>query len=1067
MFPISSLQRHRPGIGSVGLCAALFILSFPGAYGQMDTALLVGRVTDASGLVIAQARVDLIDLDRGTKIRVLTNKAGLYVFSALKPSHYRIEVSVPGYRMASAALKLFVQDDTQQNFRLIAGTPQQPVIVGGGGTPLGTTGAVGTVIDQPLVWQLPLNGRSFQTLFQLTPGVVIAPTTFASQGQFSVNGQRTNTNYFIVDGTSANVAIAAGVNPGQSAGGSLPAVTAFGGTNGLVSTDDVQEFAVLTSSYAPELGRTPGAQVSIVTRSGTNEFHGEIFDYIRNDAFDANDWFANRDNLKRAALRQNDYGIVFGGPILKSESFFFLSYEGLRLRQPASTESDVPSLAARDSAPASIQPFLNAYPLPNGADEGNGLARATYAFSNPSSLDAVSLRIDHHASEYLSMFARYDYSNSDRKQRGAAINSLSTVTDTRFGLQTLTAGLNYRASSQLINDVRFNWSKSSVSGRDQLDDFGGALPLRPELVFASPFKEEDSLFQFAPATNARNRQLTFGRDAANRQIQINVIDNLSYQIGNHLPKAGLDLRSSSSRTAPALYVQQTAFADTQAVINVKSAFTAVAANVPVHSTFWNYSAYLQDAWKVSHRLVANYGVRWDYSPAPTGRGDNGQQPFAIENINDLPALSFAPTGTPIYHSTSDNFAPRLGFAYELRSSSRTESIIKSGAGMFYDLGNGPAGNAFGGTTFPFSAVKLLFGVPFPLGRLDALPPALPATRPFPAVAAFPSVLKLPYIWQWNFALQQSLGTEQTLNVDYLGSSGHSLLRTEDYFGGMAGVPLAFTQILFTNNAGYSNYNALQVRFIRRAGSSAHIIASYSFSHSFDNVSTDSIFNGIPGQFLNTSLDYGSSDFDTRHTATLGAAYAPKFEGNSHGLNMLLGNWAIDLIAMIHSSPPVNVTVSRNIGFGVYDFRPDLIPGIALYVDDPSAPGGHRLNPLALSVPTSQQQGSLRRNAFRGFPLVQADLAAQRNFKLTRRLSIKARVEAFNLFNHPSFSPEQGEMGTIDSTGKLHPQVGFGLSQATLATGLAGSRLGAFGSGFSPLYQIGGARSLQLALKVGF
>jgi hypothetical protein len=1033
----------------------------------MDTALLVGRVADSSGTVIVKARVELVDVDRNTKDKVQTNKSGLYVFSAIRPSHYRIEVSALGYKSASATLTVFVQDDIQQNFRLAAGSPLESVTIQTNGTPVQTTGAVGTVVEQTLVRELPLNGRSFQTLFQLTPGVVIAPTSFASQGQFSVNGQRTNTNYFIIDGTSGNVAIAAGVNPGQSAGGSLPAVTAFGGTNSLVSTDDVQEFAVLTSSYSSEFGRMPGAQISIVTRSGTNEFHGEVFDYIRNDAFDASDWFANRDNLKRAALRQNDYGGVFGGPILKDSTFFFTSYEGIRLRQPTSTESDVPSLAARKSAPPSMKPFFDAYPLPKGPDEGNGLARATYAFSDPSGLDAVSLRIDHHLGESLSIFGRYDYSTSDRKQRGAGINSLSTVTDTHFGLQTLTTGVTSRASSTFINDLRFNWSRSSASSHDRLDGFGGAVPLRSDMAFPPSFSEENSIFQFVAAINTRNRQLTLGRDVANVQRQINVVDNLSYQIRSHLLKAGLDFRRASPQTAPAVYMQQAAFADIQAALNLRSVFIAVVASVPVHSTFRNYSVYSQDAWKVADRLSVTYGVRWDYNPAPSGRGDNGQQPFAIENINNVPSLSLAPSGTPIYHSTLNNFAPRLGFACEVRRSSTTESIITAGAGMFYDLGNGPAGNAFGGTTFPFSAQKLFFGLPFPLSQEDASPPSIPALPPFRTVVAFPSLLKIPYVWHWNLGLQQSLGPNQTVHISYVGASGHSLLRTEEYVGGVAGVPQSFTQVLFSNNAGYSNYNALQVRLARRATAGAHIIASYSFSHSFDNVSTDSIFTGIPGQFLNPRVDYGPSDFDVRHTATLGVDYTPKFGGNSHALNTLLSNWAIDPIAMIHSPPAVNVTVSRDLGFGVYDFRPDVVPGIPMYVDDPSAPGGRRFNPLAVSVPNAQQQGSLRRNVFRGFPLFQVDLAVQRTFRITERISIKGRVEAFNLFNHPNFSPESGEMGTLDSSGRLLPQSGFGLSQATLAQGLAGGQLGTFGSGFSPLYQIGGARSLQLVLKIGF
>jgi hypothetical protein len=193
---------------------------------------------------------------------------------------------------------------------------------------------VGTVVDRNFVENLPLNGRSFQSLFELTPGVVMTRATFNEQGQFSVNGQRANANYFMVDGVSANIGVSAGAAPGQSAAGSLPALTALGTTNNLVSVDALEEFRILTSSYAPEFGRTPGAQISITTRSGSNKFSGTIFNYFRNDALDANDWFANNRGLKRAAIRQNDFGGVLGGPIARDHAFFFFSYEGLRLRQP-------------------------------------------------------------------------------------------------------------------------------------------------------------------------------------------------------------------------------------------------------------------------------------------------------------------------------------------------------------------------------------------------------------------------------------------------------------------------------------------------------------------------------------------------------------------------------------------------------------------------------------------------------------------------------------------------------------------------------------------------------------
>jgi hypothetical protein len=588
------------------------------------------------------------------------------------------------------------------------------------------------------------------------------------------------------------------------------------------------------------------------------------------------------------------------------------------------------------------------------------------------------------------------------------------------------------------------------------------VPFGPEIALPAQFNEKNSLFQFLPAVSARIRQLTLGRDVANLQTQINVVDNVSYQIQNHLFKGGLDFRRLSPRTSPAVYVQQVAFSDIQSVLSSRSAFVALAANIPVSSTFTNYSAYLQDAWKVTDRGSFTYGLRWDHNPAPTGQGANGQQPLAIANINNLPVLSLAPPGTPIYRSSTSNFAPRFGLAYAMRRSSGTDSIVKAGAGMFYDLGNGPAGNALDGTSFPFSALKLLFGAPFPLSSVDASPPPVPSAPPFRTVVAFPSDLKIPYTWQWNLTVQQSLGEKQTLTIGYLGASGHSLLRSEEYVGGVAQVPDAFTQVLFANNAGYSNYNALQIQFVRRASVGPHVIASYSLSHSFDNVSTDSVFTGIPGQFLNPSVDYGSSDFDIRHTATLGLDYSPNLECNSVALDTLFRHWTADSIIIIRSSPPVNVTVSRDIGFGTYDFRPDIIPGVAMYVDDPVAPGRRRFNPLALSVPSFRQQGTLGRNVFRGFPLFQMDLAVERKFRTTERISIKVRAEAFNLFNHPSFAPESGEMGTIDSSGRFFPQNGFGLSQATLGQGL-----GALGTGFSPLYQIGGARSLQLALKIGF
>ena len=197
--------------------------------------------------------------------------------------------------------------------------------------------AVSTVVDRQFAENLPLNGRSFQTLIQLTPGVVLTTSSYASDGQFSVNGQRADSNYWMVDGVSANIGVSSSSAATDTLSGSLGGFSAQGGTNSLVSVDAMQEFRIQTSTFAPEFGRTPGGQISIVTRSGTNQFHGTAFDYFRNDVLDANNWFNGTSTtppLPKAEERQNDFGGTFGGPIIKDRTFFFFSYEGLRLRLP-------------------------------------------------------------------------------------------------------------------------------------------------------------------------------------------------------------------------------------------------------------------------------------------------------------------------------------------------------------------------------------------------------------------------------------------------------------------------------------------------------------------------------------------------------------------------------------------------------------------------------------------------------------------------------------------------------------------------------------------------------------
>jgi hypothetical protein len=709
-----------------------------------------------------------------------------------------------------------------------------------------------------------------------------------------------------------------------------------------------------------------------------------------------------------------------------------------------------------------MQPFLNAYPKPTGPDQPSGLARAVYGISNPSTLNAASIRLDHRFTQSLSIFGRYDHSPSETGTRGSGGMALNDTTLTKLSLETVTLGATYFARPTISNEFRFNWSRSSASSAFQIDNFGGAVPFSAGSVLPTGFTANNAAFGILPDFTAQNIFLEVGRNTANRLKQVNVVDNISLQKGGHFIKTGVDFRSLTPTFAPATYLQGDFFFNMASAVADSALLAEVFSAATVRSTFRNYSAYAQDAWKINSRLTVTYGVRWDYNPTPSGRGSNGLAPYSVTGITNPSNLALAPAGTPIYHATRDNFAPRLGLAYQIHSTPGRESVLKAGVGVFYDLGNGPVGQAFG-FSFPFEATKLLFSPTFPLSSNDASPPAIAATPPFQApIWTFPATLKLPYTYQWNLSLEQALGTSQTLNVGYLGSLGRHLIRTDGFSGSALPPDFQTTNVLYSYNGGYSDYNAVQIQFKRQTAKGLDVLGSYTFSHALDNVSSD--IDAQPGVFLNPRIDYSSSDFDIRHAASVALDYETPALGGSRLARRLLANWGFDPMLTARSAPVVNPFIVWDRGVGSYLLRPDLVPGVPLYLHGSTFPGAIAINPNALSVPGMMRQGDLGRNYFRGFSLVQADLSVRRSFRLTERVSLQARVEAFNLLNHPNYSPEANQMGTVPQGGTFIPRNGFGISQSVLSQGLS---RGSFGSGFNPLYQIGGPRSLQLAAKLEF
>src|SRR5262249_30133056 len=366
----------------------------------------------------------------------------------------------------------------------------------------------------------------------LTPGVALTSAIFDDQGQFSVNGQRADANYFTVDGVSANFGVTGYIVMAQTASGTLPALSASGGTNSLVSVDAMQEFRIQTSSFAPEFGRTPGGQISIVTRSGTNAFHGTLFEYLRNDRLDARDWFVNFNGLAKPAERQNDLGGVLGGPVIKNKTFFFFSYEGLRLRQPVTQQSVVPDSGLRQEAPASIRPYLNAFPVANAAALGPGLAQFNAAYTNPSSLNAYSIRVDHGINSRLNLFGRYTSSPPSLDQRSPPLAGpvLSLTQSLSSSVQTGTAGFTALITPRISNEVRANYSNHRVGSRFALDNFGGALSLPDSLLFPPGTSSTSGLFVlYIGGVGAYDQ----GKLGIAEQRQVNFVNNLSAATGGH------------------------------------------------------------------------------------------------------------------------------------------------------------------------------------------------------------------------------------------------------------------------------------------------------------------------------------------------------------------------------------------------------------------------------------------------------------------------------------------------------------------------------------------------------
>jgi hypothetical protein len=1053
------------------LCRSLFatlLLALPSVLlAQSTSASLTGLVDDPSKALIPGATITAINTQTGEKASTMTNKEGQYVLPGLNPGTYRIEVDKPGFKgIIEAGLTLHVQDAVQINFHMALGSSSETVTVNASQININTTdGTVSTVIDQSYIANMPLNGRSFQDLILLTPGVVTNTPQAASSpgqtGEFSVNGQRTEENYYTVDGVSANVGVpngSASVFLAAGFSGSLPPSTALGTTQGLTNVDALQEFRVQSSSYSAEYGRNPGGQFAFETKSGTSQPHGSLFDYMRNGAFDSADWFNGYFDIPYPEIHQNDFGGTFGAPVFiprfyekKDKTFFFVSFEGLRLLSPQPAAiTYVPDMVARTTSAQALQPVLNAFTVANGVDLGGDVAEYIGSWSNPSQIDSTSVRLDHALNDKTRLFFRFSGSDSYAEARpsgnGGFPTNPSNPSKSYYALRTYTLGENSAFSKNRANELRVNYTSNAANSVTYLDGFGGAIPVNMEQA-AGLLPLGQGSVTFYDFANP-NYGLALNTAAVpSSQTQLNLVDTVSLVLGAHSVRFGVDYR----RLMPYQVFPRGGFwfYDTYAQLQTNTGDAESFDYLPYHGLYTNFSAYAQDEWRATNRLNLSFGIRWDLNPPPGVT--SGLMPYALTGLDNPNTVTLAPYGTPLWHTTWFNLAPRLGAAYRLHTSPGRETVLRAGGGLFFDTAQqlGSAGADIGPGTASYSAF-----LPGDYPELPQTPPITnPPTPPYAGnLYAFDPHLQMPYTLQWNASLQQALGSNQSLTMSYVGSHAARLLETNQV--NPTDNP-DLNQYLLIGNGNSADYNSLQVQFQRKLSAGLTALASYTWSHCLDYGSTNIAYGYIRG----------NCSSDVRNNFNAAISYdVPSFAEN-RTFNALLSHWGVDNRVTARTAFPVDVGGDEVIGpyQQTYIQGISFVPGQPIYIyganctsvflaiqgvlPGQSCPGGRGINPNAF-VQVNGSYGDVPRDSIRGFGAVELDTAVRRQFPIHERLALQFRAEAFNVLNHPNF-------GTINSGLGSNT---FGLAQATLANSLGT---------LSPLYQMGGARSMQFALKLTF
>jgi hypothetical protein len=980
-------------------------------------AYLTGHILDTSQAGIAGAAISVVNEDTGFRRGATSELGGAYMVASLDPGVYKVTVRKENFQtVVRFNLELKPGTSTVADFTMPVGSVLETIVVHGDADPMEREGAsTGAQFDARDIARLPLNGSGMLGLLEAVPGANVTPATRGEAGQFTSSGQRPNANYFTVDGASANNGVTAGGLPAQPTGGTLPAVSAFGSLDALISLEAVREFSVSTSSTSAEMGRFPGAQVAVASQSGSNSFHGSTVYRWRNEVFSANDWFANQAGLARARLRLNDLSQTFGGPVRRDRTFFFAAYHHIDLLQPYVWTQAMPSADVRADAAPWAEPVINLLPLPNHGPLGAGVGEWVGRTDPSAGLESGSIRLDQSMGSRVSLFTRFSDAPSENAFGSLSINRIELRS------RALTVGMTSRVTAGIVLDTRLNESESSAHSvwGTPGDTAGPGCELQPLTVVFSPAGDCNTLVRF---TIGGVGYLASGREGDRAQRQFQAVQTAAFYRGKHALSIGGDyrrigaIRRDAAGTLQALAdnVNDLAFQNNLWLARTSPLYEVL--NVP------EVSLWIGDTWRASRRVTVTAGLRWEFSDGVVPPGSTLF--YDPQHGTFFPFCGVGEPCQPLWKTSYRDLAPRLGLAIRLTGDGRT--VLRAGGGIYYDsalsiatdyLNGGPLGiaNFSSGRGGAFST-QLNYG--------------------------FMPGLKLPGVGQWNLTLERGLGAHDVASLGYVGSAGYDFIRRE--LGGPGFTPTSW--VAMTTNNARSRYHSLQAQYRRSIAGGLEALASYTWSHSIDNDSSDS-FLAWAGPGAGPSVDRGSSDFDLRHSFTGSLSYtAPK----------RFGAWLLSGIWRARTGFPITVQAAEEyVGISFINaFRPDWVYGQPLWIADGGAPGGKRLNPAAFAVQPAGVQGNLGRNAIGGFGMSQVDLALSREFRLSDRSQLQLRVEAFNLANHPNFADPIKYLNS--------PLFGQSTSMLNMMLGT-----GSPGSGLSPVLGSGGPRAVQLGVRFHF